>query len=157
MRSLKLAAVAATLALLTFFHVPAADAHEVTIGKIVIGHPWSRQSPKFTDAAAGFLLIQNTGSDDDRLVKATSDLSPTTQIHTMKMDGEVMKMVELPDGITIPAGKDIELKPGSFHIMFMGLKTLPKVGEVFKGTLTFEKAGTVDVEYEVAAPDAGMN
>jgi periplasmic copper chaperone A len=157
MRLLKPVALAAALAFLPLIHVAAADAHEITIGKIVIGHPWSRQSPRFADVAAGFMLIQNTGDTDDRLVKATSELSPTTQIHTMKMDGDVMKMVELPEGIVIPAGKDIELKPGALHIMFVGVKTLPKVGEVFKGTLTFEKAGSVDVDYEVAVPDAGMN
>lgn len=68
-----------------------------------------------------------------------------------------MEMKELTDGLVIPAGGSVELKPGSFHIMFMDLKERPVEGTAFEGTLTFEKAGTVNVTYEVAAPNAGMN
>jgi periplasmic copper chaperone A len=147
--------VASTLSLAALAGV--AQAEDIKAGDLVISNAWSRQSPKFTDASAGFLVIQNTGKADDRLVKATADITPTVQIHTMKMDGEVMKMVELPDGIPVPAGATVELKPGGLHIMFMGLTALPKEGESFKGTLVFEKAGSVAVTYAVKAPNAGMN
>jgi periplasmic copper chaperone A len=66
-------------------------------------------------------------------------------------------MVELPNGIPLPVGAAIELKPKSLHVMFMDLTSTPKEGDEIKGTLTFEKAGTVDIDYEVMAPDAGMN
>jgi len=150
-------AVAAALTLAAIVPIAAGHAHDVTVGKLTIGHPWSRPSPMAADVAAGFLTITNSGSEDDRLVKATAAITSNVQIHDMKMEGDMMKMVELTGGIAIPAGQTVELKPGSLHIMFMGLKAQPAAGSTFQGTLTFEKAGSVDVEYEVHAADAGMN
>ena len=109
------------------------------------------------DVAAGFMTITNNGKEADRLVKATASVAPTVQLHEMKMEGDVMKMSEVPGGIVIPPGATVELKPMSLHIMFMDLKAPIKEGEVITGTLTFEKAGAVNVEYEVMAPNAGMN
>ena len=109
------------------------------------------------DVAAGFMTITNNGKEDDRLVKATSEVSKLVQIHDMKMVGDVMKMEELPDGLVIPAGATVKLKPKSLHLMFMGLKQQVVEGTEFTGTLTFEKAGTVTVEYEVSAPGGNMS
>ncbi len=136
---------------------PEAGAHEIKAGNLVIHHPWARQPMKMSEVAAGFMQIENKGTEDDRLIKATAEITPTVQIHEMKMEGDVMKMQELPDGLVIPAGKTVELKPKSFHIMFMGLKSKLMEGEEIKGTLVFEKAGTVEIDYEVTNPDAGMN
>jgi periplasmic copper chaperone A len=132
------------------------DHHEIKLGNLIIGKPWSRQSPMAADVAAGFLTIQNTGGEDDKLLKATAEITPKVQLHDMEMVNDVMKMVELPAGIPIPAGQTVELKPKSLHVMFMDLKTQVQQGTVFKGTLVFEKAGTVEVEFEVRAPNAGM-
>jgi hypothetical protein len=132
------------------FHLPTVTlAHETKIGNLRIEHAWSRPSPMAANVAAGFMKIVNTGSEDDRLVSATSDIAGTVQLHEMKMEGDVMKMSEVEGGIPIPAGQTVELKPGSLHIMFMGVKKQPEAGAYFNGTLTFEKAGTVEVEYEV--------
>lgn len=150
-------AVAASLTLASIVSTANSHAHDVTVGKLTIGHPWSRPSPMAADVAAGFLTITNSGSEDDRLVKATAEITGNVQIHDMKMEGDMMKMVELTDGIVIPAGQTVELKPGSLHIMFMGLKAQPATGSTFKGTLSFEKAGSADIEYMVHAADAGMN
>ena len=68
-----------------------------------------------------------------------------------------MKMKELPDGIVIPAGATVKLLPKSLHIMFTGVKEQVMEGEEFTGTLTFEKAGTVSVDYEVTAPGGDMS
>ena len=84
---------------------------------------------------------------DDRLVKVTSDISAMVQLHDMKMENDMMKMVELPDGIPLPAGQTIELRPKSLHVMFMGVKEQPKAGSMFKASLIFEKAGPVEVEF----------
>ncbi len=150
-------AFASALTVASIIGIAKGHAHEVKIGDIVIEHPWSRQSPMKADVAAGFMTITNTGASDDRLVKASSEISAMTQIHTMKMEGDVMKMEELPDGIVIPAGGSVVLKPKSLHIMFMGVKQQVNEGEVFKGTLTFEKAGTVAIDYEVMGMGAGAN
>lgn len=157
MRLIKELAFTAALTLASFTSIAAGHAHEIKVGNLVIGHPWSRQSPMAADVAAGFLTIDNTGTEPDRLVKATAEITPKVQLHDMKMDADVMKMVELPDGIPLPAGQMTELKPRSLHIMFMDLKAPVKEGDMIKGTLVFEKAGSLDLEFEVLAPDAGMN
>lgn len=156
MKLFKEISFATALSLAALLTLGDAQAHEVKIGDIVIHHPWSRQSPMSASVAAGFMTITNTGKVDDRLVKATSEISAVTQIHDMKMVGDVMKMTELLDGITIPAGGTVTLKPKSLHIMFMDVTQQPAEGGNFTGTLTFEKAGTVTVDFEVAAPGADM-
>ena len=157
MRLFKEIAFASALSLAALFSLADAQAHEVKLGNLVIHHPWSRQSPAAADVAAGFMTITNNGKEDDRLVKATSEISASAQIHDMEMVGDVMKMKELPDGLIIPAGGSVKLKPKSLHIMFIGLKRPVMEGEEFTGTLTFEKAGTVTVDYEVAAPGGDMS
>ncbi|WP_421693221.1 copper chaperone PCu(A)C [Aestuariivirga sp.] len=141
----------------SIFGVANAQSHEIKFGELVIGHPWARTSPTGTGVVAGFMTITNNGKQDDRLIKVTAEISPTTQIHEMKMVGDVMKMAELPGGILIPAGKTVALKPKSLHVMFIGVSEKLEEGEEFSGTLTFERAGTVEVDFEVAAPDAHTN
>jgi hypothetical protein len=141
----------AALAMFLIGSAPA-FAHDSTLGELTIHHPWSRATPHKAEVAAGYLLIENEGTTADRLVGATFEQAGTTQIHTVIMDGDVMKMVELKEGIEIPAGGRVELKPKSLHLMFMDLKAPLKQGETIDGTLTFERAGTVAVEFSVEAP-----
>jgi copper(I)-binding protein len=157
MRIIRKFAFVSALALASFHNAASGFAHDVKLGDLVIGQPWSRQSPMAADVAAGFLVITNQGKADDRLLRATAEITPVVQLHDMKMVGDLMKMVELPEGIPIPAGAKVELKPKSLHIMFIDIESQPEAGGIFKGTLTFEKAGTVDVEFEVRPPNAGMN
>jgi copper(I)-binding protein len=124
-------------------------AHEIKAGDLLIVHPWSRQTPANAKVAAGFLKIVNNGTTEDRLLSATAEIADSVQLHEMKMVGDVMEMAEVAGGIPIPPGATVELKPKSLHIMFIGLKSAPMPGSVFKGTLTFEKAGTVNVDFEV--------
>jgi hypothetical protein len=159
MRLLKEITFAAALTGAAILASPWAGAHdtEIKLGNLVIEQPWSRQSPMASDVAAGFLRITNNGPEDDRLVKAETQISAMTQLHDMKMEGDVMKMFELPEGIPIPAGSTVELKPKSLHLMFMELAKPPVEGEHFTATLTFEKAGAVEVTFDVVAPGAHMN
>ena len=150
-------AFASALSLAAILSIASSEAHEIKFGNLVIHHPWSRQAPAAADVAAGFMTITNNSKEDDRLVKVTSEISTTVQIHDMKMVGDVMKMEELPDGVIIPAGATVKLKPRALHIMFMGLKRQVVEGEEFSGSLTFEKAGTVTIDYEVAAPGGDMS
>lgn len=157
MHVIKTTFAAAAFALASFASLSSASAEEAKLGNLTINDPWSRQSPMAADVMAGYVVISNAGAEDDRLVKVTSGIAPTIQLHDMKMDGDMMKMVELPEGIPVPAGKAVELKPKSLHIMFMGVKAQPKEGETFTGTLVFEKAGSIEVPFKVMAPNAGMN
>lgn len=147
---------AATLSVAALLPGAASQAHETKIGTLVIEHAWARPSPMVAKAAAGFMKISNTGTEDDRLLRATSTITRNVQLHDMKMEGDVMKMFELTGGIVIPAGQTVELKPKSLHVMFQDIGELPVEGTYFKGTLVFEKAGTTEIEYEITSPDEGL-
>lgn len=156
MRLLKEIAFAAALTFSSFYNIATGQAHDATLGNLVIENPWSRETAAAADVGAGFMTITNKGAEDDRLIKASSGISEMVQLHNMKIENDVMTMFEMKEGIVIPAGQTIELKPKSLHVMFMNLKAHPKMGDAFKATLTFEKAGTVEIDFAVEAADAGM-
>ena len=131
--------------------ISSASAHEFKVGSIEIKHPWSRATPKGSEVAGGYMKLINTGTEPDRLIGGTNANAGKFEIHEMSMDGGVMKMRMLPRGIEIKPGQTVELKPGSYHLMFVGLKQPFEKGKRVKGTLQFEKAGKVDVEYKVDA------
>jgi copper(I)-binding protein len=79
----------------------------------------------------------------------TADIAGKGEIHEMTVKDGVMNMRPLADGIEIPAGGEVKLEPGSYHVMFKELKAPAVEGVKFPGTLTFEKAGTVKVEFAV--------
>jgi len=132
----------------------AAAAQEFKAGPLEIDQPWSRATPKGAKVAAGYLTIKNTGTDPDRLVSVTSPAAGKSEIHEMSMEKGVMKMRPVPGGVEIKPGETVELKPGSFHIMMTGLKSPIERGKPFKASLTFEKAGPVEVEFAVVAAGA---
>lgn len=127
-------------------------AHDFTLGTLEIDHPASRATLPGQPVGGGFMTITNKGAEADRLVSiAAPDVSDDVQLHEMAVENDVMKMRHLPDGIEIPAGATVELKSGGLHVMFMRIKHPFKEGETFKATLTFEKAGTIDVEFAIGA------
>jgi copper(I)-binding protein len=136
-----------------------AAAHEFKAGSIEIKHPWSRATPKGSEVAGGFMKLINTGTESDRLVGGSTASAGKFEIHEAATEGGVMKMRPLPKGIEIKPGETVELKPGSYHLMFIGLKEPFEKGKRVKGTLQFEKAGTVDIEYAIEAAGAtpGVN
>lgn len=144
-RRAMIAAAVATVALAG----GAAMAHDYKAGSLQIDHPWSRATPGGASVAAGYMVVKNTGSAPDRLVSATAPFAGRVEIHEMAMKDGVMIMRPLADGLAIPAGGSIELKPGGYHIMFLDLKSPLKEGTSVDGTLTFEKAGTVPVQFKV--------
>ena len=128
-------------------------AHEFKLGSLEIDHPWSRETPDGAKVAAGYFIVKNHGTTADRLVAVTGEIAGKSEIHEMSVDANgVMTMRPVSGGLEIPAGGEAALKPGSYHVMFLSLTRQTKKGEKFKGTLTFEKAGTVDVEFAVDAP-----
>jgi copper(I)-binding protein len=142
--------IAAFTILLFFATSQGVLAHDYQVGEIEIVHPWSRATPDGAKVAAGYLTLKNNGTEPDRLLAVTGEIAGRTEIHHMSVDTDgVMTMRPAHDGVEIPPGGEVELKPGAFHIMFMELKQGAKEGVKFKGTLTFERAGTVDVEFAV--------
>jgi periplasmic copper chaperone A len=132
----------------------AASANDYKIGALEIQRPWARATPKGARTAAGYVAIKNTGTARDRLTGGSLAGAGGAQVHEMRMDGGVMKMRPMPDGIEIRPGETVELKPGGFHLMFTDLKARLVKGQSVKGTLTFANAGTVDVEFAIQAMGA---
>jgi periplasmic copper chaperone A len=143
--------VTAFLALFAALLSPGAFAHDYKIGTLVIDHPWSRATPRGAAVAGGYLKITNTGTTPDRLTGGTTEAAKRFEIHETSMAGGVMRMRELKDGLEIPPGATIELKPGSYHVMMTDLSKPLTKGERVKASLTFEKAGKVEIEFAVEA------
>jgi periplasmic copper chaperone A len=118
-------------------------------GTIVIEDPWSRASPGGAKNAAGYMRIVNTGHEPDRLIGgAAADLG-RLEVHRSENSNGFARMLPLTEGLAIQPGETIELKPGSLHAMLVDLPKGPQEGDVIKGTLVFEKAGTIKIEYKV--------
>src|SRR5947209_3499926 len=123
----------------------------VKAGALQIEMPWLRATPGGAKVAAGYLRVTNTGSEPDRLLSASMPLAGRGEVHEMSMQGGVMRMRQLAQGLIIEPGKSVELKPGGYHLMFLDMKGALKPGESVPVTLTFEKAGTVTVTFPVGA------
>lgn len=121
------------------------------IGDLVVASPWTRATPGGAKIAGGYLKITNNGKSPDRLAGAATASADRVEIHEMSMTDGVMKMRQLTDGLIIKPGETVELKPGGFHMMFMDIKQQLKQGDTLKATLTFEKAGKLDVSFNVNA------
>jgi periplasmic copper chaperone A len=127
----------------------AVNAHDYKAATLEIENPWSRAVPKGAKVAVGYMKIKNTGTEPDRLVSGSTPVAGRFEIHEMSMDKGVMKMRPVQGGLEIKPGETVELKPQSSHIMMMGLKQPIEKGKPFKGSLAFEKAGEVEVDFAV--------
>lgn len=140
----------AACAVLLLVGAQGAMAHEYKLGDLEIAHPWSRATPPGAKVAVGYFVVKNNGAAPDKLIGVTGEIAGKSEVHEMSVDSAgVMTMREVEGGVEIPAGGSVELKPGGLHVMFMNLNRTPAEGEKFKGSLTFEKAGAVDVEFKV--------
>ena len=131
---------------------PAAFAHSYELGSLKIGHPWARATVAANGGA--FLSVDNTGATPDRLLRASTDVATSVQLHTHIKDGDIMRMRKV-EAVDLPAGKKIVFEPGGYHIMLLGLKKKLVEGERFALTLEFEKAGKVTFDIAIDKPGAG--
>ena len=116
--------------------------------QVAIEAPWVRATVLQQKVTGGYMQI--TSTQDARLVEARSPLAGTIEIHEMNMNGDVMQMRPI-DGIDLPAGKRVELKPGGYHLMLLKLKRTIKDGESVPLTLIVEDKDKKRSEVEVAA------
>jgi periplasmic copper chaperone A len=149
--------ILAALFSLTLNSAFAMEMAAVEVGSLKISKAFAKAMLPGQPAGAGYLVIDNTGTEADRLVSATSEASPDVEIHEMKMEGDIMKMRELPEGLEIPAGGTVELKPGGYHLMFMKVPAPFKEGETLKVKLKFEKAGEAEVMLPVGKAGPGTH
>ena len=124
----------------------AATAAIAQTGDPQIANAWARATPGGAQTAAAYVTI--TSAAGDRLTAASTPAAQKAELHTMTMDGNVMKMRQV-DGIDLPAGQAVTLKPGGYHIMLTGLSQPLTAGQTFPLTLTFEKAGAREVTVTV--------
>lgn len=141
------ALVAAILAVTT----AGAVAQSYKAGMLEITRLWSRATPGGARVGAGYLTITNRGKQSDRLVSVTSSMAKRVSIHSMTMVKGVMRMRPLKDGLEIKPGQTVELRPGGYHLMLMGLRQPLIKGKAFKAALKFQNAGKVIVSFDVAA------
>ena len=117
--------------------------------QVEVSQPWVRATVAQQKATGAFLQLK--AKTDSRLVEVRSPAAGIVEVHEMMMEGSVMKMRAV-ESLDLPAGKTVELKPGSYHIMLMDLKNPIKAGEAVPLTLVFEgrdkKRETVEVKAE---------
>ena len=136
-----LLAVAATLS------APAL-AHDYKLGDLTITHPWARATIGMGKTGAAYLVVSNGGTAPDRLIATRTDAARKAGLHTNLVENGVMKMRPV-EAIEVAPGEPAVLRPGGPHIMLMGLKAPLQEGTTFAMTLTFEKAGTIQIQVDV--------
>lgn len=127
----------------------AAQAGDYKVGSLEIVAPYARATPPNAPVSGGYMVIRNTGTEPDRLIAGEAAFAGKVEIHEMTMDGDVMKMRPVEGGLEIPPGGEVELKPGGYHVMFVQLGEQLNENEKRAATLVFEKAGPVEVEFDV--------
>lgn len=135
--------------------VALAQAHEFKLGAITIGHPYARATAAGQATGGAFLTLANGGGAADRLLSVGADVAQSAELHSMSMEGNVMRMRAMP-AIELPAGQTVALQPGGWHIMLIGLKAPLKAGEHFPLKLRFEQAGELTVTVNVESAEAAM-
>ena len=139
---------------IAFAHSDKKD-QEYRVGQLKIENPYTRATAPGQKAAGGFMKIENKGAAD-QLISASSPVAGEMQLHTMAMDGNVMRMREVKT-IDVPANGSVELKPGGLHLMFMDIKTPLKAGEAVPVKLKFQKAGEVEIKVPVRDISGGSS
>jgi copper(I)-binding protein len=120
---------------------------------VAVDGAWARASVQGQKATGAFMRL--TASEDTRLVRAQSPAAGVTEVHEMKMEGDVMKMRAVP-ALDLPAGKAVELKPGGYHVMLMDLKAPLAKGTSLPLTLVFKDAKGVESQLQVQVPVAAQ-
>jgi copper(I)-binding protein len=122
----------------------------VVAQSIAITNSWVRATVQGQKATGAFMTV--TSKENAKLVAVSSPVAGIVEIHEMKMDKDVMKMAALPNGLDLPAGKAVDLKPGGYHIMLMDLKLSLTKDVAVPLTLTFQDSGGKKSQQVVQVP-----
>lgn len=173
MRRFSLARAAAALALAISLHPAVVFAHHgdpaeheaeaqafaeagsgtYSLGDLHVELPWSRATPPTANVAVGYLTLRNQGEAVERLIGGSSPAAQRVEVHTMDIVDDVMRMRHLEDGLEVPAGEEVSLAPGGYHLMLIGLDAPLSEGDLVPLTLEFE-GGSLDIELAVQAMGA---
>ena len=135
-------------ALIRWIAVPALFVAAVAHAQVKVDGAWVRATVPQQSGTGAFMAL--TSEHDSKLVKADSPVAKHVEIHEMAMENQVMKMRQI-QALPLPAGQKVELKPGGYHIMFMGLHAQVKEGDDVPLTLTFESADGKRSTMEIVA------
>ena len=133
--------VAVAMVVTNLIGMATASAADYKTGMITVMDPWARGTPR---SAGAFMTIHNMGAADE-LVGAKADIAKKTQVHQTVSEDGIMKMKHV-HGVPLPAKGMATLKPGSYHVMMMGLNKPMKPGQSFPLTLVFKQAGEVTIQ-----------
>ncbi|MEX0810038.1 MAG: copper chaperone PCu(A)C [Dongiaceae bacterium] len=138
------------------FVAGSAAAHYYEIGGLQIIHPWARATVPSAKNGAIYVAISNEGDTADRLIAVETPMAERAELHTVLMEDGVAKMRPL-EALDLLPGETALLEPGGIHIMLFGLKGPLVEGETLALTLTFEKAGAIDIELTIEGAGAGAD
>ena len=143
-----------TILLLTsLFQAVGAD--EYRLGDLLIDHPWSRELPAVSKNGAAYFRVENKGAKSDRILSASSPIAARSGLHTHEMEGGIMKMRQVAS-VEVPASGGVSFEPGGLHVMLLGLDRPLIAGESYPLTLTFERAGEIEMTVMVE-PSEGVD
>jgi copper(I)-binding protein len=126
-----------------------AFAHGATRADVQVGNAWMRATPPQAPTAAGYLTVANHGGHADRLLSITSDAAERVELHSSDMQGGVMRMRKVDDGVMLPAGGSVALAPSGTHVMFIAPRKPLLAGQVVTATLHFAHAAPQVVQFKV--------
>lgn len=118
-------------------------------GSLTISQPWSRPTPPGTPVGVGYMAISNQGQVPVTLVAGQTPAAARVSIHETTMQDGLMKMRPLKDGLTVPAGETVTLKPHSYHLMLEQLEQPLKEGDEVPLSLTFDGMDPIEVKLQV--------
>jgi copper(I)-binding protein len=142
-------------------HEGCAAGQEFTLGELRVTGAFTRATLPNAPVGGGYMTIINAGSEPDRLIGATTEVTDDVELHDVRITNGVMEMTPLPEGVEIPAGGSVTLAPGGLHMMFIGPRAPFKQGECLTLVLQFARAGELPVVLSVgsvgaAAPPPGL-
>ena len=122
---------------------------------IEVRDAWARTSARGMNSAVYF-VIQNHNAEADELIGAASDAADVVEIHESRMEGDVMMMNRVESIVLEPTAK-VELKPGGYHVMLIGLKQDLKAGDEIEVTLLFRNGADLTLTITVKDMDGMMD
>ncbi len=134
-------------------------AQDYVLKSLKIDHLFARATPTGAKTGGVFFTVENRGEIGDTLIRASSPIAGNVELHHMAVEAGVMRMRAIPAVEVKPGGK-LELKPGGYHLMLFDLRQPLKNGDKFPLTLTFDRAGTLEVSVVVeaiATPDGAVH
>ncbi|WEO73252.1 copper chaperone PCu(A)C [Agrobacterium vitis] len=126
-----------------------AQAITATLGSLKISDGYLKAMIPGQPIGGGFVTITNNGPVEDKLIAISSPRATRAELHEMVMQGTIMKMRKIPDGFVIAPGATLKMEPGGYHLMFMGVQMPFKANQTVPVTLTFEKAGKLELAMPV--------